>query len=71
MAESSRIEAELLGLPESERFRIVVRAWDSLRDAPIDDPDGLRLALQRDAEIESGAVQPISHHEFLRRTEKD
>lgn len=49
-------------------------AWESLVDDPSVagnrniDLEGIEVAAQRDAEIESGAVQPIGHAEFLRRT---
>ena len=49
-------------------------AWESLVSDPKAasnrkiDPEGIQLAVQRNAEIESGKVQPIDHAEFLRRT---
>ena len=68
------LEKEILALPPAERERLATLAWESLvgdPSAPGDhniDPEGIEVAAQRDAEIESGQVQPISHAEFLRRT---
>ncbi len=68
------LEKEILSLPPAERERIAVTAWESLVSDPDAagsrgiDPEGIRLATLRDAEIESGKVQPIGHTEFLRRT---
>ena len=51
-------------------------AWESLVSDPKAasnreiDPEGIQLAAQRDAEFESGKVQPIGHAEFMRRTGK-
>lgn len=35
--------------------------------SPDFDPEGVAIAVHRDQEIESGAVHPISHTEFMRR----
>jgi hypothetical protein len=34
------------------------------------DPEGVELALDRDQQLDSGSVNPISHTEFLRRTRR-
>jgi len=70
----TELEKEVLALPIAERERLAVVAWESLvgdPDAAADrtiDPGGFDIAAQRDAEIESGVVQAISHTEFLRGT---
>ncbi|MGH8573844.1 MAG: addiction module protein [Gammaproteobacteria bacterium] len=63
-----------MALPPADRERLATVAWESLvgdRSAAGDrdiDPEGIEIAAQRDAEIESGQVQSIGHAEFLRRT---
>ena len=70
----TELEKEILALSPIERERLAMLAWDSLVSDPNAivnpeiDPEGIHLAAQRDAEIESGKVQPIDHAEFLRRT---
>ncbi len=70
----TELEKEILALSPSERERLAMVAWESLVSDPSAagnreiDPEGIQLAAQRDAEIESGTVQPIDHAEFLRRT---
>lgn len=68
------IEKQVLSLPKLQREQVAVAAWDSLVDDPTAscdpdiDPEGIQMASERDAEIESGLVKTISHEEFLRRT---
>ena len=68
------LERRILALSPAERERLATLAWESLvRDpgAASDrniDPEGIEIAAQRDANIESAQVQPIDHAEFLRRT---
>ncbi len=68
------LEKEILALLAAERERLATVAWESLVGDPTAagdrsiDAEGIEIAAQRDAEIESGQVQPISHAEFLRRT---
>ncbi len=68
------LEKEIMSLPPADRERLATAAWESLVADPEAagdrniDPDGIQLASQRDAEIQSGKVQPIDHAEFLRRT---
>lgn len=63
-----KLEREALNLPAREREALVLSMWDSLESAPDFDPEGIELALARDAEIESGKAQTISRAEFQRRT---
>jgi len=72
-----KLEKEILALSSAEREQLAALAWDSVVGDPsaAGDPgldrEGIEIAGQRDTEIESGAVQPIGHAEFLRRTGGD
>jgi len=76
MSNVTRLEKEILALPPKERERLALAAWESL-DTQSDNPDtlpdqeGITLAQQRDTELQSGSVQPLTHSEFLRRTNPD
>jgi hypothetical protein len=67
-------ERTISALPPAERERLATVAWESLISVPGAasdhniDPEGIEIAAQRDAEYESGQVQPTDHAEFLRRT---
>ena len=71
------LENQLLGLPPADRARLLFRAWESLADDlavaadPEVDPDGLKLALDRDAELTNGLSEAIDDAEFRRRTGAD
>ena len=46
--------------------------WESLTDpfeipAESDDTEAIALALERDRQLEMGAVQPLSHEELMSR----
>ena len=66
------LEEKLLGLPVADRGRIVVAVRESVVENPAAlsderiDPDGIRMAEGRDAEIESGKSKTIGHKEFRR-----
>lgn len=70
----TELEKEVLALPPVEREKLAMAAWESLVTDPnaLGDPridtEGIDIALARDAEIESGAIQAISDAEFKRRT---
>lgn len=74
MSTTDQLEAELLRLPPHDRERLALAAWASLEEAtawladPQTDREGIALARERDAAIESGPVTPISQEEFRRRT---
>lgn len=74
MATLLELEQEILALPTLERERLATTAWESLfgapgaADDPRVDPEGVRLAAERDREIDEGRVGAIDHAEFLRRT---
>ena len=74
MKSAAKLEEAVLSLPATERAHLALRAWESVVADPAFaadralDPEGIRLALERDREIESGKVKPLTHEEFLRRT---
>lgn len=70
MSNISELEKEALSLPPQERERLTLAMWESLEGASEIDPEGIEIALRRDAEIEAGAVQTLSHSEFRRRTSR-
>jgi hypothetical protein len=66
------IAPEALKLPLRERALLATFLWESLGDpyrasADFNDEDAIALAEQRDAEIASGAVKPLSHSELMAR----
>jgi hypothetical protein len=74
MSTTVDLEKQILALPAAEREQLAAMTWESLvgdpgaAGNPSIDPEGIEIAVQRDGGIESGAVQAISHAEFLRRT---
>jgi hypothetical protein len=74
MSTTDQLEAQLLRLPPRDRERLALAAWESLEEAtawlsdPNTDREGIALARERDADIESGQATPLSHEEFRRRT---
>jgi putative addiction module component (TIGR02574 family) len=67
-----QIASEALRLPAKERALLAESLWESLdnpiaTEAPSDDAAVATLALERDREIESGHVQPVSHQELMAR----
>jgi len=74
MSTTDQLEAELMRLPPRDRERLALAAWASLEEAtawladPQTDREGIALARARDAAIDSGAVTPLTHEEFRRRT---
>ena len=73
MSNLAKIEREVMSLAPEEREHLALSAWESLGDgsnAAINgmlDPEGIEIAKQRDRDLSSGSVKPISHSEFLRR----
>jgi hypothetical protein len=71
---TARLEKEVLSLPPEERANLALAAWESLEADPefaadrTLDPEGVALALERDAEIEAGSVEILSSAEFRQRT---
>lgn len=74
MSTITDLEKEVLALPAAEREQLATAAWESLvSDAgalgdPGIDPEGIEIALQRDAELASGVTHAIGHEEFMKRT---
>jgi Putative addiction module component len=74
MKNITQLEGEVPSLPPEERGHLALAAWKNLEADPAFaadrtlDPDGVALALERDAEIESGSAKPLSHSEFQQRT---
>jgi hypothetical protein len=74
MKSAAQLEKEVLSLPAEERARLALAAWESLEAEPAFaadrtlDPEGVALALERDAEIEAGSVKLLSSVEFRQRT---
>lgn len=63
------IEQEARGLSERERAELVLSLMHTLTapEANITDEEVLR----RDAELETGSVEPMLHEEFVRRVRKE
>jgi len=59
------IEQEALGLNESERAQLVLSLMRTLAPPGTDVAD--EEVSRRDAELESGSVEPMLHEEFVRR----
>ncbi len=67
-----QIAPEALQLPMKERVLLAASLWESIEDpyslaAGRSDEDAIALALARDAELESGAVAPLSHNDLMKR----
>jgi putative addiction module component (TIGR02574 family) len=66
------IAPEALKLPARERAMLAASLWESIEDpfefaVDLDDEAALKLAEERDQEIESGQVTPISHEQLMQR----
>lgn len=67
MSNLAKIEKEVMGLTPEEREHLALSAWESLGDGSnaaingVLDPEGMEIARQRDRELSSGSVKPISH----------
>ena len=67
-----QIAPEALKLPTRERAMLAASLWESIEDpfqfsVDLDDETALRLAEERDQEIESGEVTAISHEQLMHR----
>jgi putative addiction module component (TIGR02574 family) len=67
-----QIAAEALRLPPNERAMLAESLWESLTDPfkippESDDAEAIALALERDRQLETGAVPPLSHEELMSR----
>jgi len=64
---------EALRLPAKERALLASSLWESIDDpyeVGINEEETISLALERDAEIESGAATAISHQELMTRLKR-
>ena len=67
-----QLASEVLRLAPYERAMLAQTLWESL-EAPylfltdITDDEAIALAKQRDAEIENGLVEPLSHPQLMAR----
>jgi hypothetical protein len=66
--DAKQIESEALALPEALRAGLVWRLLKTLPPSDLEVSDD--EAFERDQELESGAVEPLSHEEFVRRVEE-
>jgi hypothetical protein len=62
-----QIEEQAAALPEALRAGLVCRLLQTLPASGYEVSD--EEAQQRDQELESGAVEPLAHEEFVRRVE--
>jgi putative addiction module component (TIGR02574 family) len=67
-----QLAAEALRLPAKERALLAESLWESLADpflapASADDSEAVALALERERQLETGEVQPLSHEELMAR----
>ncbi len=63
------IEQEALSLTPQDRAALVLSLLDTL-DVPGTDISDEEV-LRRDSDLESGAVEPMLHEEFVRRVQED
>jgi len=69
---SEEILAKASLLPPEKRALLAESVWESLEDpfkapAQMNEEAALALALQRDHELESGQVKPVSHEDLMAR----
>ncbi len=70
-----QLAPEALKLPVRDRAFLAAFLWESLEDpyslpAGLDEEEAIALSEKRDAEIESGAVTPLSHSDLMSRLRK-
>ena len=70
-----QIAPEALKLPIRERAMLAACLWESIEDpfefaVDLDDEAALKLAEERDKEIESGQVTAISHEQLMQRLKR-
>jgi hypothetical protein len=64
-----QVISEAMKLSADDQMKIAQRLWENLEGlglASVEDREGLEIAILRDREIESGAVQPISFEAMIR-----
>ncbi len=65
----AEVEKEALALPAAERASLAVSLLRTL--SPADPGPSDEEVLQRDAELDSGSAEEISHEEFVQRVERE
>ncbi len=70
-----QIASEILQLSPHDRAILAETIWESLEEpylfsTDISEKQAIKLAKQRDAEIEQGKVKPLSHKELMHRLHK-
>ncbi|MCO6455925.1 MAG: addiction module protein [Pirellulaceae bacterium] len=76
MASILQLTEEALALPLEERIRLAQRLWASLNptadasEKKVQEAEALDLAERRDAELDRGSVQAVSHSEAIARARK-
>ena len=75
MASISQLTQEALSLPFDDRMQLAQRLWASLQpspDATVEDQEreALDLADRRDADLESGSVEGVSHADAMAKARK-
>jgi putative addiction module component (TIGR02574 family) len=71
-----QIASEALQLDPKDRALLAETIWESLEDpyavaSEISDEEAVKLAIQRDDEIENGKVTSIPHKEMMDRLRRD
>ncbi len=71
-----QIATEALRLDPKERALLAETIWESLEDpyftgSDMTDEEAVKLAIQRDAEIENGKEKPLTHEELMDRLRRD
>jgi len=64
--------SEALKLPARDRALLAESLWASLSDPNMienkqDDSEAVKLAVERDQEMETGDVEPVSHDQLMSR----
>ena len=65
----SEIQQEAIALPERQRVDLLRALLDTLPPADADASD--KEVKERDQQMESGEVEPLSHEEFVRRIQAE
>jgi len=71
-----QLASEALQLDPKDRAILAEMMWESLEDLYVVSPDvsdekSIKLAKQRDDEIESGGATPMSHMELMNRLRRN
>ena len=67
-----QIASEALRLPPKQRAMLAESLWESLADpymisAEHDNAETIKIALERDRQMEAGEVKPVSHEDMMSR----